>query len=375
VELRHLEHFVTVAEERNFTRAARRLHLVQSALSVSIRSLERELGTQLFERTTREVRLTDAARVLLPEARRTLDAAARARAAVFGAQEGLRGTLRLGLMQLISAADVGSLIARFHRARPLVDIRPRTAPGGSAELISDVRRGTLNAAFVAVSGLGQPGLTATTLASEPVLLGCLPDHPLAGRAVVDVSELADEPFVDYTPGWGTRTVADQMFARAGVERSIRIEVSDTSVHASLVRAGLGLAILPQSMIEDAGLAGVPLRPTATFSVAYIVAADRPLSPVSQAFTDLVMTTHQPEGRLPGYAASADSSAGTGLGLGRSQNAASCAPAPARPRPAASPARCMGVSLSCRPRRRSTLRFPGPIAARATDAALRFSTYS
>ena len=184
MELRHLEHFVTVAEERNFTRAARRLHLVQSALSVSIRSLERELGAQLFERTTREVRLTDAGRVLLPEARRTLDAAARAQAAVFGAQEGLRGTLRLGLMQLVRAADVGSLIAQFHRERPLVDIRPMTAPGGSAELISDVRRGTLDAAFVAVSGLGQPGLTATTLASEPVLLGCLPDHPLARRAVV-----------------------------------------------------------------------------------------------------------------------------------------------------------------------------------------------
>jgi len=214
VELRHLEHFVAVAEERNFTRAARRLHLVQSALSVSVRSLERELDTRLFERTTREVRLTDAGRVLLPEARRTLDAAASAQAAVFGAQAGLRGTLRLGMMQVISVVDVGSLIARFHRERPLVDIQPRTAPGGSAAMISDVRRGALDAAFVAVSGLDQPGLTATTLASEPVLLGCLPDHPLARRAVVSVGELADEPFVDFTPGWGTRTVADQLFAKA-----------------------------------------------------------------------------------------------------------------------------------------------------------------
>jgi DNA-binding transcriptional LysR family regulator len=289
VELRHLEHFVAVAEERNFTRAARRLHLVQSALSVSIRSLERELHAQLFERTTREVKLTNAGRVLLPEARRTLDAAATAQAAVFGAQAGLRGTLRLGMMQVISVADVGSLIARFHRERPLVDIRPTTAPGGSAQLISDVRRGTLDAAFVAVSETDQPGLTATTLASEPVLLGCPPDHPLAGRAVVSVSELANEPFVDFTLGWGTRTVADQLFARAGVERLIGIEVPDGSIHASLVRAGLGLAILPESMIADAGLTGVPLRPAATFSMAFIVAADRPPSPVTQALADLVTT--------------------------------------------------------------------------------------
>jgi DNA-binding transcriptional LysR family regulator len=298
VELRHLEHFVAVAEERNFTRAARRLHLVQSALSVSIRSLERELHVQLFERTTREVRLTDAGRVLLPEARRTLDAAASAQAAVSGARAGLRGTLRLGMMQVISVIDVGSLIARFHRERPLVDIQPTTAPGGSAQMISDVRRGTLDAAFVAVSGPDPPGLTATTLASEPVLLGCLPDHPLARRAVVSVSELAGEPFVDYTPGWGTRTVADQLFAKAGVERSIGIEVPDGSIHASLVRAGLGLAILPESMIADAGLTGVPLRPAVTFTVAFIVPADRRLSPVTQAFADLVTTTRQPGSAQP-----------------------------------------------------------------------------
>jgi DNA-binding transcriptional LysR family regulator len=289
VELRHLEHFVAVAEERNFTRAARRLHLVQSALSVSIRSLETDLGARLFERTTREVALTDAGRVLLPEARRTLEAAASARAAVLGAQEGLRGTLRLGMMQVISLVDVGSLVARFHQDRPLVDIMPQSAPGGSAEMIRGLRHGTLDAAFVAASGPGQPGLVTTTLASEPVLLGCRPDHRLARRDSVPVSELASEPFVDFMPGWGTRTAADHLFALAGVERPIGIEVSDGSIHAALVRAGLGLAILPRSMIDDAGLVGVPLEPATTFSVAFVVPADRRLSPVTRAFAELVRT--------------------------------------------------------------------------------------
>jgi DNA-binding transcriptional LysR family regulator len=296
LELRHLEHFVAVAEERNFTRAARRLHLVQSALSVSIRALERELDAQLFERTTREVKLTDTGRILLPEARRTLDAAASAQAAVLGAQQGLRGTLRLGVMQMITTVDLGTLIARFHRERPLVDIRPRTSPGGSAGLISDVRQGTLDAAFIAVGGPDLSGLTTTTLASEPMLLGCPPDHPLTRRAVVSASELAREPFVDFPPGWGTRTIADQLFAQAGAERSIDIEVPDGSVQAALVRAGLGLTILPESMIADAGLAGVPLRPAATFSVAFIVAAERPLSPVTQAFARLVTAAHRPSAR-------------------------------------------------------------------------------
>lgn len=292
MELRHLEHFVAVAEEQNFTRAAQRLHLVQSALSVSIRSLERELGAPLFVRTTREVRLTDAGRLLLPEARRTLDAAARAQASVLDARAGLRGTLRLGMMQLVHLFDVATLIAAFHRDRPLVDIEPKAAPGGTAALIADVRQGALDAAFVALSGPDQPGLTATTLASEPVMLACPPDHPLAGRAAVSPSDLVGEPLVDFTPGWGTRTAADQLFARAGIERSIGIEVSDTSIHSALVRAGLGLGILPASMIADVGLRAVPLRPAITFSMAFVVPSDRPLSPVAQAFADLVADAHQ-----------------------------------------------------------------------------------
>jgi DNA-binding transcriptional LysR family regulator len=291
MELRHLEHFLAVVEERNFTRAAARLHLVQSALSVSVRALERDLGPPLFERTTREVRLTDAGRVLVPEARRTLDAAAGARAAVVDAAAGLRGTLRLGMMQLIRMVDVGALIASFHRDRPLVDIRPRAAVGGSAAMIDDVRGGALDAAFVAVSGPGQPGLTVTALASEPVVLGCPPGHRLARRAVVAVTELAGEPMVDFAAGWGTRTATDQLFARAGVDRLAGIEVADGTIHAALVRAGLGLCVLPHSMAVDAGLTAVPLRPAAVFTVAFVVPRDRPLSPVTRAFADVVAAAY------------------------------------------------------------------------------------
>ena len=77
-----------------------------------------------------------------------------------------------------------------------------------------------------------------------------------------------------------------------MQRSTGIEVADGSIHAALVRAGLGLAILPGSMIADAGLVGVPLRPAASFSMAFIVPADRPLSPVTRAFTDLVATARE-----------------------------------------------------------------------------------
>ena len=95
VELRHLEYFVAVAEERNFTRAAARLNIVQSAVSAAIKSLERELGAPLLERTSKRVALTDAGLALLPKARATLDAARDAREAVDEVRGGLRGTLRI----------------------------------------------------------------------------------------------------------------------------------------------------------------------------------------------------------------------------------------------------------------------------------------
>ncbi len=288
MELRQLEHFVAVAEERSFTRASRQVHLGQSALSVSVRSLERDLGTRLFDRTTHAVQLTDAGRALLPEARRTLDAASAARTAVAKAEDGMRGTLRLGLMQSLSIVDVAGLLARYHRERPDVEIRPRPARGGSQSLADDVRSGALDAAFVSVGGLRDQGLYSSALASEPLLLICPADHPTVPQDSVTLELIEHEPFIDFPEGWGIRTVADQLFASVGLERAITVEVPDVSTVVALVGAGLGITLMPLSMIGlSRGVRSVRLQPTTTFDVSFVVSSERPLSPVTRAFVDLV----------------------------------------------------------------------------------------
>jgi DNA-binding transcriptional LysR family regulator len=288
MELRQLEHFVAVAEERSFTRASRQVHLGQSALSVSVRSLERDLGTRLFDRTTHAVQLTDAGRALLPEARRTLEAASAARTAVVKAEDGMRGTLRLGLMQSLSIVDVAGLLARYHRERPEVEIRPRPARGGSQSLADDVRSGDLDAAFVSVGGFRGQGLSSSVLASEPLLLICPADHPFFPQGSVTLESIEHEPFIDFPAGWGIRRVADQLFASVGLEREITVEVPDVSTVLALVRAGLGITLMPLSMIGlSKELRIVRLQSTATFEVSFVVSCDRPLSPVTQAFVDLV----------------------------------------------------------------------------------------
>src|SRR3954447_16658405 len=118
MELRHFEYFVAVAEERSFTRAAARLHVVQSGVSAVIKSLERELGVALLERTSKRVALTDAGEVLLPRARAALDAVRDARDAIDQVRGGLRGTVRIGTLTSVSVIDVPALLGEFHRGHP-----------------------------------------------------------------------------------------------------------------------------------------------------------------------------------------------------------------------------------------------------------------
>jgi len=141
MELRHLQHFLAVAEEQSFTRAAGRIHLVQSALSVSVRSLERELGARLFDRTTHSVQLTSAGEALVVEARRTLAAAEAARDAVAAVRGGVRGTVRVGIMHSLALIDLAGLLTRYHREHPEVRLVPSPAEGGSVELALDRCRG------------------------------------------------------------------------------------------------------------------------------------------------------------------------------------------------------------------------------------------
>ena len=132
MELRHLQHFVAVAEDQHFTRAAERLMVSQSGLSASIRALERELQTPLFVRTTRRVTLTEAGRALLAEAERILAQVRAAHEAVAAVQGVLRGTLAVGTEQCIAGVDVAKLLAAFRRRHPDVEIRLRQ--WGSAAL-------------------------------------------------------------------------------------------------------------------------------------------------------------------------------------------------------------------------------------------------
>jgi DNA-binding transcriptional LysR family regulator len=268
MELRHLEYFIAVAQERHFTRAAQRLMVSQSGLSASVRALERELGAQLFVRSTRSVELTAPGRALLAEALRTVASVRAAKEAVAEVQGLLRGTLSAGTEQCVTGVNVAALLARFRGEHPQVQVRLRQA--NSAALAEDVAAGRLDLAFVALHGAPPEGVRLLPLTQEPMVLLCHPGHRLSGTARVPWGELDGETFVDFHPDWGSRCLTDSAFEAAGTARRVALEVNDVHSLIDMVGHGLGIAVVPRPLAlkdQAAGLSWTPLADLPLWRVA------------------------------------------------------------------------------------------------------------
>lgn len=257
MELRQLEDVVALVDEGQLTRAAGVCGVSQSGLSAAIRTLEDELGTVLFSRTTRSVYLTDAGRALLPHARAALAQAAAGRDAVVLASNTLSGCLRVGAEQCLGLVDVPSLLETFHRSFPLVDITFLQA--GSHDLVRMVRGDDLDVAFIATTEhLGPVHVSEIGRRSSVVLVP--PGHPLACAGEVSWNELEDREFIDFRETWGVRSLNDAAFGAHGVERRVSFTVDDIHTLIDLVHRGLGIALVPEHVAQKPQASGlVPLN--------------------------------------------------------------------------------------------------------------------
>jgi DNA-binding transcriptional LysR family regulator len=263
VEQRQLQFFVAVAEELNFTRAARRTHAVQSTVSASIRALEKTLGAPLFERTTTRVVLTEAGQALLPEARRALDSLDQARAAVDGLKDEMTGSLRIGTLSALTAVDVRSMVRVFRQRYPGVRLGLRTDARGTDGLLDGLRSHALDVAFVGVSSTAIPDLHLEPIAEFSPRLLVPAGHPLAGAGRVAFPDVAAEPFVDLPPGFCNRVRTDDYFRRAGLSRNVAVEVIELTSIPGYVESGIGVALVPPLASEaESDVVPVELDPPA-----------------------------------------------------------------------------------------------------------------
>jgi DNA-binding transcriptional LysR family regulator len=247
MELRQLEHFVAVASEMSFTRAAERAHVVQSALSTSIAKLERELGVALFDRSRQQIRLTAAGEQFRTHAYKVLRASRVAAESVSDFRGTLSGTVEFGSLISFGRIDVGRALGDFHRAHPLVRLRLRLSQTGSSAYLSALVAGSLDLALVSVPDRAPPQLEMRLLFEEPMAFVCRDDHGLAAKGPVNLSGLADEDLVGFPPEFGLRRLMDGAFHAAGVQPRTQYEVpAGFAAIADLVGNGLGTAFMPSS---------------------------------------------------------------------------------------------------------------------------------
>lgn len=249
MDFRQLQYFVAAAKAEHFTLAARQLNIVQSALSTAIRSLEDDLNTKLFIRTTRQVRLTAAGRMLLEKALIVLEAVNEARESVRAVQDARRGKLSIGTVQGLPAfLNLPALLARYHKRHPLIEVK--LCQAGSLHLIDKLRSGLIDLAFLPISDT-PPDIATRMIACESLVVVCGFDHPLAGRKTLSLREIAAFPFVDFEPDRGTRKLIDDAFLARALDRRTAFEVSDLDSLMELVAHGLGVALVPETVAEDA----------------------------------------------------------------------------------------------------------------------------
>jgi LysR family transcriptional regulator, transcription activator of glutamate synthase operon len=286
VELRQLRSVEAVARHRHFTRAAEELHVAQSALSHQIRRLEEELGTALFERTSRRVAPTEAGRAIAARARRVLAEVEGARAEVDELRGVLRGRIWIGALLPAGDLDIPGLLARFSRAHPGVEVGLRE--GIAADMLRYLAADELDAAFLLLAGEIAGKFAVERLSDEEVVAAFAPDRAPAAPQV-GVAELARHAIVAPRRGSAITSVLDRLFAGAGTPLRLALESGDPFLLRSLAARGFATAILPRSLtgLEGPAVQVRSLDPAVRLPVALVWRRERSLPPAVRTFVELV----------------------------------------------------------------------------------------
>ena len=288
MELRQLEYFIAVASEMSFSRAAQRVHVVQSALSTSVGKLEKELGVELFDRSKQQIKITPAGELFREHARRVVHTARLAKDSMSDYRGELTGTVDLGSLVSFGRLDVPKVLGEFHGRYPFVRIRLRQSQTGSTSYLSAIADGSLDLALVSAPNRFPSRIDMRLLSQEPMVFVCRPDHHLAQRDHVAITDLADEDLIGFPLEFGLRRVVEDAFTAAGITARTPYEVAlEYSVAADLVRHGLGSIFMPASEASRApDLRAVNVRPAVLWEI-YLASAQQ-LSPASARLAEMLL---------------------------------------------------------------------------------------
>lgn len=294
MELRHLRYFVAVAEELHFSRAAERLHIGQPPLSQAIQALEADIGAQLFERSKRWVRLTEAGKLFLADARRILALSEQAADTARRAERGEAGELRMGFTFSIPFSPLfAAVINRYRQQFPAVSLTLHEM--ATQPQLDAISQRTMDIGFIRPPAGGEASIATgtfkvTRLLKDRLVLVIPRGHTLATRRKVAIKELAQEDFVLYPQSAGTGIVPQivGLCRDAGFTPRVVQEAGESSTIIGLVAAGCGISILPASFerIQLEGVCYVPITDAAATTALLLVQRQGERAPLVDAFVKL-----------------------------------------------------------------------------------------
>ncbi|MDM8356749.1 LysR family transcriptional regulator [Pandoraea communis] len=274
MELRHLQYFIAVAEERHFTRAAARVGIQQPPLSLQIRQLETELGGPLFMRLPRDVVLTELGEAFLPEARQILERVARVKRRMQQISRGEAGQIRIGFAgATYFEPRIPAWIRDFRARCPDVQLHPQQS--NTASLLTALLDEAIDVAFVRTPFEVPEGIVSVPVVDEPMMVVLPLGHAMCARERVPLAALAQDEFI-LLPREISPALYDRMIAAceaAGFRPKLGQEAPQITSIVPMVAAGFGVSLVPASVsqIRTPGMGFWPIE------------GDVPLAPISLAY--------------------------------------------------------------------------------------------
>lgn len=280
-----MQFFLEVAEAQSFTKASEKLHVVQPALSISIRKLEEELDTVLFNRQGRTISLTAEGAALARHAHTILRQVAQARQELDDLRGLLKGEVRVGVTPMLGSRFFQQIVVSFKRRYP--ELRLSINGEQTQSIQAMIAAGDLDVGVIA--GKVPEGLASHLLVRDEVMACVYHGHPLAGRKMAPFSELASQPLIHFSPGSHLRELIDQQAAQAGVVPTVVVESNLFSISRSLVLEELGLAFFPKLvMAHDTAMAGIACDPPIFMDLSIVWKKNAVLSRANRVFVDFVI---------------------------------------------------------------------------------------
>lgn len=287
MELRQLQYALQIAEERNFSRAADKLHIAQPSLSQQLSKLEKELGVLLFQRNTSSVELTHAGESFVLHAQRILDAAQELRQEMDDISQLRSGRVVVGSMPITGSHLLPYVLPEFKHSYPGISITLREDTSLNLEKLT--AGGGTDLSLLSLP-LQEPSLDYEEIGEERILLAVPPGHPFAARSEADgvrIEELRNEPFIVLKKGQGFRNLTLGLCREAGFEPNVVFESNNIETVQSLVAAGMGVTLVPRFIARakrsELTPAYVPLAAAPSRMLVIAYRRGRYLSKAAEAF--------------------------------------------------------------------------------------------